>query len=91
MEKMEGAFLFVGSNAFGQTGPSYLAASACGIPDPVDLAELGFPGMHIVMNVVGQVLTAPVLVVSPQTGTVAAGDSVEVLISLDQSTSSFPG
>ena len=34
------AQLFVGSNAGGQTAPSYLAAAACGAPEPTDLAIL---------------------------------------------------
>jgi|GEM_PF-6320906 len=85
------ALLFIGSNPFGQTAPSYLAAIACGIPTPTDLGELGFTDMQIVMNVVGQVLRPPLLLVNPISGTVAAGDSVQVVLSLDESTSDLPG
>ena len=44
---------FIGSNADGQTAPSYLSAPSCGIAAPTDLASLGFPNMHIVMTVHG--------------------------------------
>lgn len=49
---------FVGSNAVGQTGPSYIAAANCGAPEPVDVAELGYPNMHVVMSVTGSVISA---------------------------------
>jgi hypothetical protein len=42
---------FVGSNNLAQTGPTYLAAADCGVPQPTDLASLGFPNMHFVLNV----------------------------------------
>jgi hypothetical protein len=57
--------LWVGSNNLGQTGPTYLAAAGCGIVEPTDTAVIGFPGMHLVMNVAGE--TGP-----------AAPDTVEV-------------
>ena len=44
---------FIGSNAAGQTGPSYQSAVGCGISSPTDLATFGHPNMHIVMNVNG--------------------------------------
>jgi hypothetical protein len=46
-----GNSFFVGSNDLGQTGPTYLAAADCGVPQPTDVALLGFPGMHLVLNV----------------------------------------
>jgi hypothetical protein len=48
-----GNVFFIGSNSAGQTGPSYIQAADCGWPDPVDLASIGFPDMHIVFNVDG--------------------------------------
>lgn len=48
-----GHSLFVGSNALGQSGPSYLAATDCGAAEPADLAGLGFPDVHVVMTVTG--------------------------------------
>jgi len=44
---------FIGSNTALETGPSYLSAADCGVPDPTPTGELGFPDMHIVFNVNG--------------------------------------
>jgi hypothetical protein len=49
----QGNIFLIGSNSEGQTGPSYIQAADCGWPDPVDLASIGFPDMHIVFNVDG--------------------------------------
>jgi hypothetical protein len=49
----DGNVFFIGSNPNGQTGPSYLSSADCGPPDPTNLADLGFPNMHIVFNVNG--------------------------------------
>ena len=38
-----GNFFFIGSNSAGQTGSSYLASDACGVPEPTTTAVLGFP------------------------------------------------
>lgn len=48
-----GASFLVGSNAAGQTGPSYVSSAYCGNPTPTDTAALGFPNMHIVFGVNG--------------------------------------
>jgi HYR domain len=48
-----GNLFFIGSNAAAETGPSYLRAPACGITNPTTTAAIGFPSMHIVMNVNG--------------------------------------
>ncbi len=45
---------FPGSNAAGQTGVSWIKATACGITAPTDLAAIGFPNQHMVMNIVGE-------------------------------------
>ncbi len=42
-----------GSNSLGQSHPTYLAAVDCGVPNPTDMAALGFPNMHMVMVVNG--------------------------------------
>jgi subtilisin-like proprotein convertase family protein len=47
------ASFFIGSNADGQTGPGFIAAADCGITEPTDLGAIGFPNMHMVMNVTG--------------------------------------
>ena len=48
-----GNLFFVGANAAGQAGPSYISAADCGIATPTDLASIGFPNMQIVFNVNG--------------------------------------
>ena len=48
-----GNTIFIGSNASPETGPSYLSAADCGIPDPTTTTDIGFPNMHIVFNVNG--------------------------------------
>jgi HYR domain-containing protein len=48
-----GNLFFIGSNASPETGPSFLRAPDCGITTPMTTAALGFPDMHIVMNVNG--------------------------------------
>ncbi len=45
---------FPGSNSAGQTGISWIAASACGITVPTDFTGIGFPNVHLIMNVVGE-------------------------------------
>ena len=48
-----GHSFFIGSNAGGQSGPSFVRAPTCGINDITNLATAGFPNMHIVMSVSG--------------------------------------
>jgi len=50
-----GNALFVGSNSSGQTDPTYIMAAGCGLAEITDVsdAEVGFPGMHFVLNVLG--------------------------------------
>ncbi len=47
------ANFFIGSNAGGQTGLSFLSSAGCGAVEPTELGSLGFPNMHIIMNVTG--------------------------------------
>ena len=49
-----GHIFFIGSNPNGQLGLSYIAAAACGAPDPTPTGALGEPDMHIVMKVHGK-------------------------------------
>jgi hypothetical protein len=53
-----GHSFYIGSNRAGQTGPSYIRAPDCSINQPTNLADLGFSGMHIVMNVTGEQASA---------------------------------
>ena len=44
---------FIGSNPDPETRTSYISAADCGTPDPVPVADIGFPDMHYVINVNG--------------------------------------
>lgn len=50
-----GNLLFPGSNADGQTGPTYIRApaSGCDLVEPTDIADIGFPEMQLVVSVIG--------------------------------------
>lgn len=48
-----GNTLYVGSNNLGESSPSYLTATDCGINTPSTTSSIGFPEMQIVMNVQG--------------------------------------
>ncbi|MBL6756253.1 MAG: hypothetical protein ISQ11_07575 [Planctomycetes bacterium] len=41
---------FPGSNGLGQTGPSYIASASCGLAEPTDLATIGFPNTHLILD-----------------------------------------
>jgi len=55
------AVFFVGSNPFGQNGPSFIRADTCGAMEISDLATVGpgFPDMHIIMQVNGTIGDCP--------------------------------
>ncbi len=44
---------WIGSNTASESAASYLASTTCGLPNPASTASIGFPGMHIVINVLG--------------------------------------
>lgn len=44
---------FAGANSNGETAPSYLASTSCGLPNPLTFSGIGFPGIHLVMTVSG--------------------------------------
>jgi hypothetical protein len=48
-----GNSFFIGSNALGQSAPSFIRAASCGIAEITNLASIGFANMHIVMTVSG--------------------------------------
>lgn len=50
-----GHAFFIGSNAAGQTAPSWLRAPDCGATEPVTTADIGSPGMHLVLIANGTV------------------------------------
>ncbi|TDE02429.1 choice-of-anchor D domain-containing protein [Jiangella asiatica] len=81
-----GAF-YPGSNAAGETAPTYAAAAGCDTPEPTPVAELGSPDMHLVLAVTGgerPVCTLPEwLSATPAAGTTAPGATSEVTIGYD--------
>ncbi len=48
---------FPGSNGSGETDPSYIQAASCGLTTPGTFAAIGFPNVHMIMNVVGEEVT----------------------------------
>ena len=48
-----GHSFFMGANALGQSGPSFIRAAPCGLTDIGNLTGIGFPNMHVVMTVHG--------------------------------------
>jgi subtilisin-like proprotein convertase family protein len=88
----DGNSFFIGSNPNGQTGPTYLAAADCGVPEPTDTAAIGFPNMHMVMNVTGDTASSPLcdapedipwLSVNPTSGSTDEGLSSDVTVTFD--------
>lgn len=49
---------FIGSNANGQSGLSFLMSAGCGATEPTDVGSLGFPNMHQIIVVNGDVVSA---------------------------------
>jgi hypothetical protein len=74
-----GHSFFIGSNAGGQSGLSYLQAADCGITAPTDGAAIGFANMHFVMNVLGTP-TAPLVPKVPVPATSGFGLALIVLL-----------
>jgi hypothetical protein len=44
---------FVGCNNLGQTAPTFIESASCGLPEPGDLAGIGFPNSHLLLVVNG--------------------------------------
>lgn len=79
---------FAGSNAEGESAPSYLRSVACGMPEPAPMSAIGFPDTHLVMNVTGTTEAPGTqipewLTIAPTSGTVAPGQSQEVTVAID--------
>ncbi|MFD6140903.1 carboxypeptidase regulatory-like domain-containing protein [Promicromonospora sp. NPDC060271] len=52
-QQANGGVFYIGSNGAGQSAPSYLSAADCSLPEPATTDSIGWPDMHIVMNVSG--------------------------------------
>ncbi|MBL9119249.1 MAG: hypothetical protein JNL80_04960 [Phycisphaerae bacterium] len=53
----DGGFLYLGSNNAGESGPTYLRASSCGLDTFVDLGTIGFPQTDILIDIGGTPVT----------------------------------
>ncbi|MBE1877927.1 S8 family serine peptidase [Myceligenerans pegani] len=88
----DGSFFFVGSNAEPETAPTYLASEPCGNPEPAEVADLGFPDMHAVINVTGETsVDVPWLDVQPPVFSLEPGESATVHVAMDSSRVDQPG
>ncbi|MCC6245950.1 MAG: PEP-CTERM sorting domain-containing protein [Gemmatimonadaceae bacterium] len=54
-----GGVFIPGSNSAGETAPSYIAAPACALSQPVTFASIGYPQTQLVMNVTGTTVPEP--------------------------------
>ncbi|MGB0384510.1 MAG: carboxypeptidase regulatory-like domain-containing protein [Ardenticatenaceae bacterium] len=83
----DGNTFFVGSNNQGQTDPSYIRASFCGVSQPTNVTNIGAANMQLVMNVTGDISRGtcsasdiPWVSASPSAGTTAQGNTDEVTL-----------
>jgi hypothetical protein len=70
---------YFGGNSDGQTGPTYVRSTTCGVPEPTDLATIGFPSSHWAMTVNANA-GPPVTTVAPGSGSVAPQGSMTVAV-----------
>jgi subtilisin family serine protease len=92
VEVVSSGDFFIGSNAGRETAPSYIASGVCGNAEPVTTAEIGFPNMHTVLNVTGEVpFEVPWLDVQPPAFTLEPGESAKVYVDMDSSRVDQPG
>src|SRR5690606_28587580 len=83
-QQATGGVFYIGSNGAGQSAPSYLAATDCGISEPATTDSIGWPDMHIVMNVSGDTAGGDLtwLTVDPSEFTLQPGQSKTITASL---------
>jgi PKD repeat protein len=85
------AAFYMGANDLGQTAPSYWRSASCGLAQPTSFANIGYPNVHIVINVTGEpeppACNAPSGVdwvdVVPTSGAVSPDDSQVVSLTFD--------
>ncbi len=51
---LNGNKFFIGSNDYGETDNTYIKASYCGIEAPIDVADIMYPDMNLVLNIRGE-------------------------------------
>ncbi len=75
---------YIGSNSNGQISPSYVVAGNCGVDDITNLADVGFPQMHMIVVVHGDIVPAATDLSVSQTDTSAdvltLGDEFDYII-----------
>ena len=84
--QVAGHSFFMGSNALGETGSSFLRAPSCGVSVPTSTLVSGFPNMQIVLNARGDAAAgAPMVAAIPTPtdfGVVPIGASATRVVSL---------
>ena len=78
-----GGATFFGGNGLGQTAPTYVRSIFCSLPEPADLATIGFPDSHWALTVNGAAGGPPVVTATGTSGTVAPGASSIIQVSAD--------
>lgn len=87
----EGNSFLIGSNSAGESDPSYIYAPDCNVNSVTPLSNIGFPNMHIVMNVKGNEGMAgsctpgniPWVSLSQTSGTTGAGNTSQVNVTFN--------
>jgi hypothetical protein len=82
---------YPGANPDGETAPSYLAAAACGLPEPALTAALGLPELQFLLDVTGVAEVpacdaptgTPWAAVDPLAGTLAPGGTQPAEVTFD--------
>ncbi|MEM8863486.1 MAG: PKD domain-containing protein, partial [Chloroflexota bacterium] len=87
--------LVFGSNSAGQNDPTYYYAPDCSVNEIVDISTQGFPDMHLVLEVVGEIAEPPPacnvwvssnqMTVHPTSGVIAPNDQSGIAVDIDLS------
>jgi hypothetical protein len=80
--EMSGPGTYFGGNPAPQTGPTYIRSVSCAVPEPLDLAAIGFPDSHWALTVNGAG-APPVVTATGTSGTVAPGASAQIAVTAD--------
>lgn len=83
-----GHSLFLGSNAAGQSAPTFIRAPDCGLAAPADMATIGFPNVHIILNARGTAGVPAAITVTPATvqfGNVTVGGNATLTATITNS------
>lgn len=79
--------VFPAANGLGESGPSYISSSACGVPNPVTLASLGFTANHTIIGMSGTVPVVPPILVQtaglPSGSTFPVGTTTNTFVARD--------